>query len=54
MVHLGKLVQPVVRDSHHAHIGVDGAEGVIGTLGAGVGDRVEQGALAHVGQTHDT
>ena len=54
VVHLGKLVQPVVRDSHHAHIGVDGAEGVIGTLGAGVGDRVEQGALAHVGQTHDT
>ena len=54
VVHLRQLVQPVVGDSHHAHIGVDGAEGVVGALRAGVGDGVEQGALPHIGQTHDT
>ena len=54
VVHLGQLVQTVVRHRHHAHVGVDGAEGVVGALGAGVGDGVEQGALAHVGQAHDT
>ena len=54
VVHLAQLVQTVVGHSHHAHVGVDGAEGVVGALGAGVGDGVEQGALAHVGQTHNT
>ena len=53
-VHLGQLVQPLVRNRHHAHVGVDGAEGVVGALGAGVGDGVEQGRFPHVGQTHDT
>ena len=54
VVHLGKPVQPVVGNSHHAHIGVDRAEGVVGALRAGIGDGVKEGALAHVGQTHDT
>lgn len=34
VVHLGQLIQPVVRDSHHAHVGVDGAERIVGALGA--------------------
>ena len=54
LVHLRQLVQPLIRHSHHAHIGLDGAEGVVGAFGACVGNGVEQGALAHVGQTHDT
>ena len=54
VVHLSKLVQPVVGDGHHTHIRVDGAEGIVGALRAGVGDGVEQGALAHIGQTHDS
>ena len=33
---------------------VDGAEGVVGGLGAGLGERVEQGALADVRQTYDS
>ena len=53
LVHLRQVVQPLVRHGHHAHVGVDGAEGVVGALGAGVGDGVEQGRFAHVGQTHD-
>ena len=30
------------------------AEGVIGALGTGVGDGVEQGGLANIRQSHDT
>ena len=54
VVHLCQLVQPGVGHRHHAHVGVDGAEGVVGALCAGVGDGVEQGGLAYVGQSHDT
>ena len=53
VVHLGQRVQPVVGYGHHAHVGVDGAEGVVGALSAGVGNGVEQGALAHVGKAHN-
>ena len=53
VVHLGQRVQPVVGYGHHAHVGVDGAEGVVGALRAGVGDGVEEGRFAHVGETHD-
>ncbi|MPN10094.1 hypothetical protein SDC9_157387 [bioreactor metagenome] len=53
-VHPGQLVQPVIGHGHHAHIGLNGAEGVVGALRAGVGYSVEQGALAHVGQPHDS
>ena len=38
---------------HHAHVGLDGAERVVRRLRPGVGERVEQGGLAHVGQPHD-
>ena len=51
----GQLVQPGVRHGHDAGVGVDGAEGVVGRGGVlGAGDGVEQGALAHVGQAHNT
>ena len=53
VVHLGQLVQTVIRDSDGADVGLDGAEGVVGRLCAGVGDGVEKGALADVRQTHD-
>ena len=52
-----KLRQPVkalVRHAHHAHVGVDGAEGVVVRGNPRVGDGVKQGGLAHVGQSHDT
>ena len=54
LVHLGQLVQPRIGYGHHAHVGLDGAEGIVGALRPGVGDGVEQCALAHVGQTDDT
>ena len=54
LVHLRQLVQPLIRHSHHAHVGLDGAEGVVGALRTGVGDGVEQCRFAHVGQAHDT
>ena len=48
LVHLRQLVQPLIRHSHHAHVGLDGAEGVVGALCPGVGDGVEQGAFANI------
>ena len=54
LIHLRQLVQPLIWHRYHAHVGVDGAERIVGALGAGVGDGVEQGRFAHIGQTHDT
>ena len=50
----GELVQPLVRHGDHAHVGFDGAEGVVGGLCARVCDGIEQRRLADVRQTHDT
>ncbi len=49
-VQFRQLVQPLVRYGYHAHIGVDGTEGVVGAFCAGVGNGVEEGGFAHVGQ----
>ena len=43
LIHLGQLVQPLIRHRHHAHIGVDGAERIVCALCAGVGNGIEQG-----------
>ena len=48
LIHLRQLVQPRIRHGHHAHVGLDGAEGVVGALRPGVGNGVEQGALANI------
>ena len=38
---------------HHARVGLDGAEGVVGRGRPGPGQGVEEGRLPHIGQTHD-
>ena len=53
VVHLGEPVEAFVGHGDDADVGFDGAEGVIGRFRARVRDRVEQGALADVRQTHD-
>ena len=51
----GQLVQPRVGHGHDARVRLNRAEGVVGRLRVlGAGQRIEQGRLAHVGQTHDT
>ena len=42
-----------LRHGDHARVRLDGAEGIVRGLRARLGDRVEQGGLAHVGQTDD-
>ena len=54
IVHVRQFLQPLIRHRHHSHIGLDGAEGIIGALGAGIGQGVEQSGLADVRQTHDS
>ena len=49
----GDLLKPRVGHGHHAYIGINGAEGVVLGAYAGVGQRVKESGLAHVGQTDD-
>ena len=53
LVQFRQVVQPGVRHRHHAHVGVDGAEGVVGALCPGVGDGVEKRGFPHVWQSHN-
>jgi len=52
-----QVTQPLqtgVGNGDHTHIGVNGAEGVVGGFSTGVGDCIKQSGLADVGQTDDT
>ena len=53
VVERGQLGQAVVGHRHHADIGVDGGEGVVGRQDLVVGQRVEERGLADVGQPDD-
>ena len=46
----GDLVEAPVEDGHDGDVGLDRGEGVVGGLGAGLGERVEERGLAGVGQ----
>ena len=52
---LGERVDALVGHGHGGLVGLDGAEGIVGGFGVlRLGERIEQGGLAHVGQTDDT
>ena len=48
-----ELGEAGVRDFDDADVGLDGAEGVVGSFDAGFGQRVEKGGFADVGQADD-
>ena len=53
--HPGKLVQPGVRNRDHSHIGINGAERVVGSLRiAGARECVEEGGFANIGHSYDS
>ena len=52
VIHLGELVQPLVRHCDHADIRLDGAERIVRGLRARVCDGVEKCALADIRQTY--
>ena len=54
LVQLGKPGQPLIGHGHHAHVGVDGAEGIVVRRYARIGNGVKQSGLAHIRQSHDT
>ena len=47
-------VEPRVGHRHDADVGIDRAERIVRGLGLAGGERVEDRALAHVGQADDT
>ena len=51
----GQSVHPFVRHSHGGLVGLDGAKGIVGGLSIlGLGQGVEQGGFAYIGQAHNT
>ena len=54
MVHICQQSQTGVRYGYHTHVGVDGAERIVGGFSACLGQGIEQGTLADIRQTHDT
>ena len=51
---LSDLREPLIGYGDDTGIGVDGAEGIVGGLGFGRGEGVEDGALADIGQADDS
>ena len=54
LIHFRQNIQTGVGNGYNARVGLDGAEGIIGSLRACAGDGVEQGALAYIGKTNNT
>ena len=52
MKHLRQHIEALVRHPDHANIRLNGREGVVRRQDVILGQRVEQGGFAHVGQTH--
>jgi len=53
--HLREFVQAVIRDGDHAHIGVDGAEGIVRSLGiASAGEGIKEGGFPDIGHSYDS
>ena len=50
VIHLGELVQPLIRHRYHADVRLDGAEGIVRALRARVRDRVKESGLADIRQ----
>ena len=50
----GELVKPLVGHGDHAHVGLDGAEGIVRRFRACVCDRIEQSGFSYVGKSHDS
>ncbi|MNV68760.1 hypothetical protein D3C71_1616310 [compost metagenome] len=51
---LGQLLETLVRHFYYAHIGINGAERVIGGFRPGLGNCIEQRRFAHIGQPDNT
>ena len=54
IVHFSQNVQTAVRNGNNTNVGVNGAEGIVGTNGACARDCIKQCALAYVGQADNT
>ena len=52
--HGDDAVHTRIRHGYHAHVGIDGAERIVGGLRLGGGQRVEDGGLADVRQPDDS
>ncbi len=51
---VGDFGEALIGHGDDAGVGVDGAEGVVGGLGLGRGEGVEDGGLSDVGQANDS
>ena len=53
IIHLGQHIQPLVRNRHHAGIGLYRAKRIVGRLRSCLGNGIEQRAFADIRQSHN-
>ena len=51
---VGEGIEPLIRHGDRAEVGLNGAEGEVGRLRLGIGERIEESGLADIGQSDDT
>ena len=54
IVYAGKGSHSLIRYRNNTYIRLDGAERVVGCLGTGLGDGIEQGALSYIRKSYDS
>ena len=54
VIHFRQHIQPVIRHHDDAGIRLNRTERIVFRLSPGVGDRVEQRALSHIGKTYNS
>ena len=53
IIHLGQHIQPLVRNRHHAGIGLYRTKRIVGRLRSCLGNGIEQRAFADIRQSHN-
>ena len=54
IIHFRQYVQTTIRHGYHAHVGIDGAEGIVGADGTGACNSIKQSTLAYVRQADNS
>ena len=54
VVHICKKIKALIGNGYHAHVGLNGAKGIVCAFRARIGQCVKKCAFSHVGKSYDT
>ena len=54
IINIVQHLQSLIRNRHHAHVRLDGAERIVRRFRTGLRNRIEQRTFTHVWETHNT